>query len=281
MANWICVRAEFSDSPLDWSPIHEIFASHGSGGTIEHGNPPSMSGYVYEDNESEKTLGSLTRALEHAGATTVVQDVVPEEDWSEAWKAFFKPLLIGNAFIVAPVWDVPDDTEGRELIVLELGQAFGTGDHPTTRMCISLLEQEVGPGATVCDIGTGSGILSIAAKKLGAAEVYATEVDQAASDVAAKNFQINQVDIALWTTGHIPEDIPECDVVVSNLVSAIIIQKAAAIAQIVDHGGVWIFSGVIPANLPDVQAAVEATGLAVHSWIREDGWVAGRFIRPE
>lgn len=281
MANWICVRAEFESEPSDWSIVHEVFSEHGCGGTIECSDPPGLSAYVYEGADAETNIAKLCDALIGLGATSISLETVEEEDWEESWKQFFKPRELGEGFIVAPSWEEPPKSEARTLIVLDPGQAFGTGDHATTRLCIELLEEEVGPGAIVCDIGTGSGILAIVAKKLGADEVYATEIEEAAFESAQRNFERNDVEVAIWNTSTIPEEVPECDVVVSNLVSAIIVKVAAAISEIVGEGGVWIFSGVIPDNLPDVQRAGEKAGFVLHSWKVDEGWVAGKFVKPE
>jgi ribosomal protein L11 methyltransferase len=279
VASWICVRAEFESEPTDWSLVHDVFAQHGCGGTVESVDPPGLSAYVYEGADAETNIALLCDALIGVGAISVSLESVEEEDWSESWKQFFKAKELGKGFIVAPSWEEPPKSKHRTVIQLDPGQAFGTGDHPTTRLCIELLEEEVGPGATVCDVGTGTGILAIVARKLGAEEVYATEIEEAAFESALRNFERNEVEAAIWNTSMIPEEVPECDVVVSNLVAAILIKMATQMSEIVGEDGVWIFSGVIPDNLPDVQKAGEIAGFELHSWKVEEGWVAGRFIK--
>lgn len=269
----------FERAPQDWSAVHEIFRRAGCEGTIEETDFPAMSAYVYEHDASRKLVSRLNKELREAGAIEVTTSVVPEENWAESWKSFFRAREIGEKFVVAPTWDVPKEIGNRKLIVLDPGQAFGTGDHPTTRMCVRLLEEEVGPGATVADIGTGSGILAIVAKKLGATEVYATEIETSAYHAALENFARNHVEIASWNTENIPDEVPECDVVVSNLVSATIIRMSDQISQIVGDDGVWIFSGVIPQNLADVERAAKTAGFRLCSWERDEGWIAGRFTK--
>lgn len=279
MPNWICVTASFDRAPGDWSVVHEVFERFGCGGTLEEQLLPAISAYLYEDETSSELIARLDQSLMEVGAREVSTKVVPEENWAEAWKSFFKPRKIGHWFIIAPTSDLPNEIGNRKLIVLDPGQAFGTGDHPTTRLCVQLLEEEVGPGATVADIGTGTGILAIVARKLGASEVYATESDTSAYYAAQENFVRNNVEIAIWNTGDIPAEIPECDVVVSNLVSATIIQMAHQVSDIVGEEGTWIFSGVILENLEDVQRAAKRAGFRLLSWEREEGWVAGRFTK--
>jgi ribosomal protein L11 methyltransferase len=181
------------------------------------------------------------------------------------------------------------------VIVLDPGQAFGTGDHPTTRLCLELLELADVPDARVADVGCGSGILSVAACKLGAAEVIANDVEPVAVEVARQNAELNQVQfLALVGEGigpaidpttarldgwpPLPED-AGFDVVVSNIISAILIRIARDIAAALVPGGRWIVSGIIEQNWPDVRAAAQSAGFTLREERHEDGWVAAMFNR--
>jgi len=275
--NWISVRAEMPVAVDDPSALHEIFAQHGLEATVEHDDPPGMSAYFCEDAHSNARIARLGEALLDFGATRVSADVVPEEDWSDSWKQFFKPREIGSKFMVKPTWEEVGATE-RMIIELDPGQAFGTGEHATTQLCLAMLEEAVESGDVVIDIGCGSGILSIAAAKLGA-EVHATEIDAPAATVAAENVRLNRVGMEIAVAESIPPTFPLADVVVSNIVSATLIRLAPNVAEHVKQDGVWIASGIIPANLPDVIAAAEAEGFKEAARRDDGGWVCIVFRR--
>ncbi len=275
--NWISVRAEMSDPVEDPSALHEIFALHGLEATVEHDDPPGMSAYFCEEPDSNTKIARLGEALLDFGATRVSAEVVPEEDWSDSWKQFFKPREIGSKFIIKPTWEEVGATD-RMIIELDPGQAFGTGEHATTQLCLAMLEEAVEVGDVVIDVGCGSGILSIGAAKLGA-EVHATEIDAPAATVAVENVRRNGVGMEIAVAESIPSTFPLADVVVSNIVSATLIRLAANIAEHMLADGVWIASGIIPANLPDVIAAAEAQGFKEAARREDGGWVCMVFRR--
>lgn len=275
MANWICVRAEFSAAQLDFSAIHEIFEQHGCGGTVEDSR--AISGYVFEDGRADETIAGLGKALLDVGACDVIAELVPEEDWANAWKQFFKPRAVGKRLLIKPSWE-DAETEGKLVIELDPGQAFGTGEHPTTRLCLEMLEDAAAPGMSVADIGCGSGVLAIAAARLGASKVYALEIEPAAAAAARMNFDINHVDVELVESGTVP-NWPPADIAVSNIVSAVIIRMAPDISRIVGPGGKWILSGVIPDNWSDVLAAAEKSNFRLDEKREEDGWLGAIFSR--
>jgi ribosomal protein L11 methyltransferase len=275
--NWICLSANLVEAPDDYSTLHDIFASHGLEATVEHDDPPGMSAYFCEDDDANARVAALGEALMAYGAERVVVERVEEEDWAESWKQFFKPREIGRRFMVKPTWEDVPSTD-KTIIELDPGQAFGTGEHATTQLCVSMLEEAVEEGDVVLDIGCGSGILSIAAAKLGA-RVFATEIDAAAAQIAAENADRNGVSYEVFVGDGFPGSLPPADVVVSNIVSATLIRLAPEIAAAEKAGGVWIASGIIPANLPDVVAAAEGCGFSVVSQREEGGWVGVCFRR--
>jgi ribosomal protein L11 methyltransferase len=290
--SWIEVRAEFPAS-VDLSPFIEIFREHGIENTLEVGS--SLTGALPNVDAAKKQLVTLTEALEQAGAKSVSSRELPEENWEENWKQFFKPRRVGERIVVRPTWETfasgPDDIE----IVLDPGQAFGTGDHPTTRLCLQLLEKADLKDARVADVGCGSGILSVAACKLGAAEVIANDIEPVAIEVAQQNAELNGVQfLALVGEGIAPAldptlgrtdgapPLPEetgFDVVVSNIISAILIRLARDIWHTIVPGGRWIVSGIIEQNWPDVQLAAESAGFTLVDKLEEDGWVAAMFLK--
>ncbi|MGV3614991.1 MAG: 50S ribosomal protein L11 methyltransferase [Fimbriimonas sp.] len=300
--SWLEVRATLPPV-ADTSPFVEIYREHGIENTLEEGD--MLVGAIVEVNGSAERVEELATALREAGATDVQTQVLPEVNWEEAWKQFFKPRRIGKRFIIRPTWEPyetgPDDLE----IVLDPGQAFGTGDHATTRLCLELLEQYPVAGKTVADVGCGSGILSIAAVQLGAT-VHAVDVEATAVEVSRENMERNGVSFRVihgsgirslleptpdpeegWEqdehrlTGEVSADSGEelpatFDLVISNIISAILIRISADVAGGLVDGGAWIVSGIIPDNWPDVLAAAERAGFTLEERREEDGWVAAR-----
>lgn len=269
------MRGIFEIAPADWSRIHEIFSEHGCAGTIEECSPCAMSGYLYEDAQALCVCATLSSRLLDAGASEVTVERVEEKNWAEVWKNFFKPRKVGKRLLIKPSWEGANDSESL-VIELDPGQAFGTGEHPTTRLCLELLEEILCAGDTVADVGCGSGILSVAANLLGAGKIYATESDPASAEAARQNFQLNNVHAQIQCTADIPAEFPECDVVVSNIISAVLIRLAGQIARIVKPGTWWILSGVIADNWPDVKIAAEKAGFSLVDLREEDGWLAAR-----
>ena len=275
--NWISVRAVLNELPEDFSALHEIFARHGMDATVEHDDPPGMSAYFCSDEDSNRRIAELGKDLMDFGAERIECQTVQEEDWAESWKQFFQPRKIGERFMVKPTWEECGPTD-RTIIELDPGQAFGTGEHATTQLCVAALEKHVASGNNVIDVGCGSGILSIAAAKLGA-NVYSTEIEAPAAAIAAENLERNGVKATIATTDTIPADFPKADVLVANIISATLIRLAPEFARHVGAGGCWIASGIIPANLPDVVAAAEAAGFRLAEQAEDGGWVCVVFRR--
>lgn len=271
---WTYVVAEFAEPQEDWGAIASIFEDHGILGTVEEASPPGLGGYAHDAGMVE----ALAADLMFAGATQVRTEEVQEEDWAETWKRFFKPTRIGNRFLIRPEWESAD-AQGLIEIVLNPGQAFGTGDHPTTRMCLQLLEELELAGKSVADIGCGSGILTVAAKLLGAAQVDAIDNDPPSIEATHQNLALNQVQAnIILGTGFEPLK-GEHDVVVSNIISATLIRIAGEAAEHVKPGGYWVTSGIIQANWPDVRAAAERAGFRLVKEVSELEWVGAIFQR--
>jgi ribosomal protein L11 methyltransferase len=290
--SWIEVRAELPATG-DLSPFVEIFREHGIENTLEQGN--SLTGAIANVEAAERQIELLRDALARAGALSITTQDLPETNWEEAWKQFFKPRRVGRHFVIRPTWEEFALSEGDIEIVLDPGQAFGTGDHPTTRLCLQLLEDGNLRDARVADIGCGSGILSVAACKLGAAEVVAVDIEPVAVEVARQNAEMNGVRfLAMVGEGIAPVMDPTLgrtdgavsappgagfDVVVSNIISAILIRLARDVHLSLVDSGRWIVSGIIAQNWPDVQAAAEAAGFTLEHRLEEDGWVAAMFLK--
>ncbi|MBS1721821.1 MAG: 50S ribosomal protein L11 methyltransferase [Armatimonadetes bacterium] len=276
MSVWTKVTAVLPCEPEDWSVWAHIFESHGLPGTLQTDDPPTMSAYLPPGAENE--LASLSDSLRGYGATEVESSAVEEEDWAESWKQFFKPKRLGE-FVVKPTWEDFESRPGDRVIELDPGQAFGTGDHPTTRMCMELLARADCAGKTVADIGCGSGILSIAASMLGAKEVFGVDIDPVSVTAARENALRNRCEVTtLEGKGFAPlPSTKQFDIVVSNIISAALISLAPEARQRIAAAGQWIVSGIIKDNWPDVRTACERVGFQLREELEEGEWVAATF----
>ena len=203
-------------------------------------------------------------ALAAAGALGLEGEVVEvaDQDWSETWKRDLAPFSVGRVF-VRPSWIEAAPPPGAAEVVLDPGMAFGTGTHPTTALCLRAIDQLLAahPGADVLDVGTGSGLLAIAARKLGARRVVGTENDPIALRVAGENAAANGALLELSL------DPPEAvggrfDLVVANILANTLVELAPAIAARVGDGGVLVLAGILAGQEEEVRAAYAAQGLA-------------------
>ena len=244
--------------------------------------PSAVAGYLPVDDRLEERLGQLQDALAKlpefgvtGAGTELTLRYVEEADWATAWKAYYKPMRIGCRLVVTPPWETPELGPTDLAIVVDPGMAFGTGSHPTTQLCLVALEEYVKPGISVADVGTGSGILAIAAAKLGAGSVSANDNDPLAVKIARENAAINSVTI------EIAETLPSgpYSVVVANILADVIIGMAEQLAEWTQTGGTLIASGIIDAREADVRQAVEAAGFVSKDTRHQGEWVALIFER--
>jgi ribosomal protein L11 methyltransferase len=186
---------------------------------------------------------------------------VPDEDWGEGWKKDFKPLDVGRVR-VRPSWIDEPTPAGKVEVVLDPGMAFGTGSHATTSLCLAALSDVLGarPGATVLDVGTGSGLLAIAARKLGARRVAANDNDPVAVDVARENAERNAVALEL-TVAPVEAIAGTFDVVVANILANVLVDLAPSLCAKVAPGGVLLLSGILGPQEDEVRRAQVAQGL--------------------
>jgi ribosomal protein L11 methyltransferase len=274
--NWILIKAKQTPAPADWSPIINTFRDYGIENTLEEAN--CITG-CYVDVDGVRTqIESLRTALLALGVDDVIDEPFVEVDWENEWKKFFKPRRVGSHFVVRPTWASFDALPGDKVIVLDPGQAFGTGDHPTTRMCLEYLEMQVAPSNSVLDLGCGSGILAVGAKMVGAGETLAIDIDPIAVEVAKENITRNNVEV-MTAVGDVLELQLESrwDIVVSNIISATLINLAPDAVYALRPGGKWIVSGIITQNWSDVKKAAEKSGFIYIEHREEDGWNAGVF----
>ncbi len=190
--SWIEVEATFANAPDDLSPAIEAYRAHGIENTLQQGDE-MLVGCLVDVAGSEAVIAELKTALEAMGATVETRSL-PETNWEEAWKQFFHPRRVGERWIVRPTWEEYEAGPADRVIVLDPGQAFGTGDHPTTRMCLVLMEPLDLTGRPVADVGCGSGILAVGACLMGADPVEAVDIDPIAVEVAKENAARNGVE---------------------------------------------------------------------------------------
>ncbi len=272
--SWIEVKSKF-ESGADLSPFVDIYGEFGIENTLEEEG--MLTGCLVDVEGSASRILELKEALESAGAIEVaVRDLV-EENWEIAWRQFFKPRRVGNRFVVRPTWEEFASSADDLSIVLDPGQAFGTGDHPTTRLCLELMENVAISGKTVLDIGCGSGILSIGACLLGAKTVLAIDIDPIAVEVAKENRELNGVTFEAIAGEGLSGLKGDWDVAISNIISATLVRIARDVRDVLNDDSRWIVSGIIVDNWPDVKLAAEKAGFTLLERREEDGWVAATF----
>ncbi len=199
-----------------------------------------------------------------------------DTDWANEWKKYFKPMEIGNRLVIKPSWE--DYAGGSDRIAVEIdpGQAFGTGGHQTTRLCLKCLDKYVEPGMVVADIGTGSGILAIAAAKLGASLVHATDIDELPRRIARENVTRNDLDgvVIIHDMGPFDGAAVNCDLVVANIIALTIIELTQSIHDRIKPGGLFISSGIVDDRVDEVIEALTAAGFQILEVQEEEIWRA-------
>jgi len=280
---WAEINIDAAPTAVD--AVGAALAANGCGGfeVRDGAQPPAVAGFLPVDDRLEDRLVSLKDALarlagfgvEGAG-TDLILRYVEEEDWANAWKAYFKPMRVGRHLVVTPPWEDAALAPGEIPLVIDPGMAFGTGSHPTTQLCLVALEDSVGPGRAVADIGTGSGILAIAAAKLGAARVAASDIDPLAVRIARENAEVNGF------TLDITEALPggAFDVVVANILADVIIGMGPELWGLTRPGGTLIASGIIDTRGGDVRRELESLGFHALDVRHQGEWVALLFTRP-
>ncbi|WHY55143.1 50S ribosomal protein L11 methyltransferase [Peribacillus simplex] len=211
------------------------------------------------------------------GKNVVSISEVNEEEWATAWKKYYNPVKISERFTIVPTWEDYTPVSSDELIIeLDPGMAFGTGTHPTTVMCIQALERTVQPGDLVVDVGTGSGVLSIAAALLDAKRIQSLDLDEVAVQSAKQNVELNNVqDKVSVSQGNLLDGVNEqADIVVANILAEVIMRFTDDVAKVVKPGGYFIASGIIQTKKQDVKEAIMASGFTVEETILMEDWVA-------
>lgn len=211
-----------------------------------------------------------------AGKLEIIRQTFDEEDWAESWKKAFQPLRLGAHMVIRPGWAQCAVLPGDKVIEIDPGMAFGTGTHETTGMCVELVEKYVQPGMTAIDVGTGTGILALAAAHMGARDVLAIDIDRVAVRVCAENVRINGFEqVIRCRAGDLLENVDECaDVVIANIIADVVISMAEPVKKHIVDGGIFICSGISAERRQDVLNALSAAGYALLDVRQRGEWCA-------
>ena len=243
---------------------------------------------LYLEEADTAGMDRLTALVKRLGLEMTAAPL-PDVDYEESWKDSYPPQPIGEKLMVLPYWLADIDTQGREKVILDPGLTFGTGAHPSTQMVLEAMEELVTPGSHCLDLGSGSGILSIAALRLGAASAIGIDIDPKAEDIARENAGYNGFAAPEFTarTGNVTADDAlmaslanqEYDIVLVNIVADVIIGLSPILPNFLTAKSKLICSGILDTRLEDVTNALTAAGLSVTSVRQKEDWrcvTAGR-----
>ena len=249
--------------------------------TLEQPEHNSIIGYLPDTDDSDIMISKIKTRLAGLSDMDVQVDVlserVDEKDWAHAWKEYFNVTRITDKIVVKPEWKDYTPAPGEVIIHIDPGMAFGTGTHPTTYMCLTLLEDYVQPSTTLLDVGCGSGILMIGAARLGAGTMTGIDVDPMAVDITRQNLEKNgialdNVTLVAATLDKTPEI--QYDLICANIIAQVITAIMPDIAtRLAPHGNA-ILSGIIEERMPDIYAALDEHNLECVKKINQDEWVA-------
>ena len=292
---WVELSVEAPSEYVE--PLSEVFYRYGHGGVAiegrggynpDEGLPPPVADwvtvktYIPLDSSTEERRNRIDLGVRLVAHLSPISDlrqrVLEQEEWEHAWQQHFHTLQIGERIVIVPSWRNHQPNESDIVIELDPGMAFGTGHHPTTRMCLEILEELVRPGTHVLDVGCGSGILSIAAAKLGAVSVFGLEVDPVAVKVAKTNALQNgvagTVRIALETLPQSGAQANSYDIAVANISARVVSELAGDLVAVVKPGGTLVVSGVLMENKDAVVERISGEGALVERSVIDGDWVS-------
>ena len=292
-ADWLEIAAEVAG--IDAETVADAFRQHCPGGVaiepavrpqgdgyVADGDAPALvKGYLPPGGDSVRVRRSLRLALRFAPLERPPRwrraRRLPEQRWRDSWKRYFRPRRIGRRLLIRPSWATYRPRAGDTVIEIDPGMAFGTGQHPTTAMCLRALEERVRRGDEVLDLGTGSGILAVAGTKLGARRVLALDIDPQAVKAARENVAVNGVgDVVEVREGAPPESMAgeRFDVIVANISGLTLERLAGAFGVALKSGGALIVSGFLEDALAGLRQTFVEAGLRVQSEDAEGVWRA-------
>lgn len=255
---------------------------------------PSVTFYIPEGEQGDTLLSLVRQKLEVLraegiwGPLTLKMNKVAEEDWADNWKQYFKPLMVGDRLLIKPSWEEAPDAGGRVILEIDPASSFGTGAHYTTQLCLTELERLKTVGATVLDMGCGSGILGIAAILLGAQRVTMVDIDENAVKTAGENARKNGIspDKMLLLSGDVTGDAALAkqigggyDIILANIVADVILGMRRELAAALRPGGTLVVSGILEERADEVQKGLEECNLTACRRASNGGWTAMVFLR--
>ena len=244
----------------------------------------AVSIYIPEDRNPTDHLSFIKERLGSSGVEfEITLSGMKEEDWANSWKKYFKPIRISKKLVVVPSWETYESQPNDVILEMDPGMAFGTGTHETTRLCATLIEDYLKTGDKVLDLGTGSGILAIAASKLGASAVNAYDIDPVAVRVAQENCEANKCSNIHCGISDLLAGVKKLeggyDFVCANIVADIIVRMSGDIGNYLREGGLLAASGIIDTQAERVKTSLEAGGLTHLETYVENDWNAMLFTK--
>ena len=247
--------------------------------------PVQVHAYLPIDGKEEETRQRIAEGLWHLSSLgqhfvgELQTRIVNEEDWANAWKDYFHVTHIGQRLVIRPSWRAYTPKDNEVVLELDPGMAFGTGLHPTTRMCLEQVERYTRPGMRVLDVGTGSGILALAAAKLGAASVHCIDNSSVAVESATANIAANNLSDRITVTLGVLDETEaarmanQYDLVLANIIARVIGSIAPQLAQVLAPDGQLIASGIIEDRRHEAEQPLLAAGLTLRDTVMIDDWV--------
>ena len=276
-ARWLELSVEAA--PDAEEAVADVLRRYVYGGVTIEGAAASVviKGYLPADGDLARRRRALRRKLAALPLASAVRSRwLNEEDWAHAWKEFFPVLRVSSRLVVCPTWRSYRPRHGEAVIRLDPGMAFGTGQHPTTLMCLRALEELLRPGMDVLDLGTGSGILALAAARLGATSVLALDIDPQAAAVARENVRLNGLEAVVQVAeGGLDEALRAAfDLAMANISASVIVEMASALAAVLRPGGLLIVAGFSVESADRVSSGLARTGFIVERALADGDWRA-------
>lgn len=225
----------------------------------------------------KKLINNLVTYNIDIGVNKITLTEVHEEEWATSWKKYYKPVKVSPTVTITPIWEnYEKEHEQEQIIRLDPGMAFGTGTHPTTVLCIQAIEDYIKKDDRIVDVGTGSGVLSIAAAMLGAKEVLALDLDEIAVNSAKQNIRYNHLEdkIEVRKNDLLTGISPSFDMVVANILAEVILSFIQDAARVLKQDGIFIASGIITKKKDDVSVSLQLHGFEILEVREKEDWVA-------
>ena len=273
MGRWREVTVGVSEA--ESAEVAALLQAQAPGGTVieETREGTVVSAYFPLDSSPEPGAGALNALAHHFPHLRPLARPLLEEEWMQGWRSFFSPLPVGERLLILPPWEHRRPPHGRVVVVIDPGPAFGTGHHPTTQMCLEALERNLRPGMRVLDLGTGSGILAIAAARLGAKKVVALDTDRVATKAARGNARANRVlGRVSVRTGSLDGRLKPFDLLLANISSQTIIEVARPLARAAHPDAVLAAGGFLAEGLSAVERALGEAGWHTEDVLTGDDW---------